>query len=187
MADTETKTTETTPTQGTPDVQDNTGTPTAGDAGKMFNEAEVNAIVEKRLARAKKDADKALEDERKKAQMTEAERLKAAKDEAEAKAEKALATANEILIRAEVKSIAADMGLVDGDAAYALIDRDGVEIKDGKVKGVKEALEALVKAKPWIKKGDAKGGSVGAGTIPAGVTNNKTDMNAFIRRAAGRG
>ncbi len=183
MADTDIKTDE---TKQNPDVQANTDTTTAGDAGKTFTQAELDAIIEKRLARAKKDADKALEDERKKAQMTEAERLKAAKDEAEAKAEKALATANEVLVRAEVKSIAADMGLVDGDAAYALIDRDSVELKDGKVKGVKEALEALVKEKPWIKKGETKGGSVGAGTNP-GSSNSKTDMNAFIRRAAGRG
>jgi len=182
MADTDIKTDE---TKQNPDVQANTDTTTAGDAGKTFTQAELDAIIEKRLARAKKDADKALEDERKKAQMTEAERLKAAKDEAEAKAEKALATANEVLVRAEVKSIAADMGLVDGDAAYALIDRDSVELKDGKVKGVKEALEALVKEKPWIKKGEAKG-SVGAGTNP-GSSNSKTDMNAFIRKAAGRG
>mgnify|MGYP001201212351 FL=1 len=182
MADTDIKTDE---TKQNPDVQANTDTTTAGDAGKTFTQAELDAIIEKRLARAKKDADKALEDERKKAQMTEAERLKAAKDEAEAKAEKALATANEVLVRAEVKSIAADMGLVDGDAAYALIDRDSVELKNGKVTGVKEALEALAKEKPWIKKGEAKG-SVGAGTNP-GSSNSKTDMNAFIRRAAGRG
>jgi hypothetical protein len=182
MADTETKTDE---TKQNPDVQANTDTTTAGDAGKTFTQAEVNEIIEKRLARAAKEKEKALEDERKKAAMTETERLRAAKEEAEAQAAKTLAAANEILIRAEVKSIAADMGLVDGDAAYALIDRDSVELKNGKVTGVKEALEALAKEKPWIKKGEAKG-SVGAGTNP-GSSNSKTDMNAFIRRAAGRG
>ena len=183
MADTDIKTDE---TKQNPDVQANTDTTTAGDAGKTFTQAELDAIIEKRLARAAKEKEKALEDERKRATMTETEKLRAAKEEAEAQAAKTLAAANEILIRAEVKSIAADMGLVDGDAAYALIDREDVEVKDGKVKGVKEALEALVKEKPRIKKGETKGGSVGAGTNP-GSSNSKTDMNAFIRRAAGRG
>jgi len=183
MPDTDIKTDE---TKQNPDVQANTDTTTAGDAGKTFTQAELDAIIEKRLARAAKEKEKALEDERKRATMTETEKLRAAKEEAEAKATQALAAANEVLIRAEVKSIAADMGLVDGDAAYALIDRDSVELKNGKVTGVKEALEALAKEKPWIKKGEAKAGSVGAGTNP-GSSNSKTDMNAFIRRAAGRG
>ena len=182
MADTDTKTDE---TKQNPDVQVNTDKTTE----KMLPQSEVDKVVEARLARDRKkweaEYQSKLEDERKKAAMTETERLRAAKEEAEAQAAKTLAAANEILIRAEVKSIAADMGLVDGDAAYALIDREDVEVKDGKVKGVKEALEALVKAKPWIKKGEAKG-SVGAGTNP-GSSNSKTDMNAFIRRAAGRG
>ncbi|MEA4884265.1 MAG: DUF4355 domain-containing protein [Clostridia bacterium] len=184
MADTDTKSEK---TEQTPDVQVNTDTPTAGDAGKTFTQAEVDSIVEKRLARAAKEKEKALEDERKKATMTETEKLKAAKEEAEANATKTLEAANEMFIRAEVKSIAADMGLVDGDAAYALIDRDSVELKSGKVTGVKEALEALVKTKPWIKRAEGKGGSVGAGTNPGGAPNSKTDMNAFIRKAAGRG
>ena len=186
MADTETKADE---TKQNPDVQANTDNTSTG-TDKNFSQADLDRVVQDRLARAEKkweaDLQKKLEDERKKAAMTETEKLTAAKEEAEAKAAQALAAANEMLIRAEVKSIAADMGLVDGDAAYALIDREDVEVKDGKVKGVKEALEALVKEKPWIKKGETKGGSVGAGTNP-GSSNSKTDMNAFIRRAAGRG
>jgi len=182
MPDTDTKTDE---TKQNPDVQVNTDKTTE----KMLPQSEVDKVVEARLARDRKkweaEYQSKLEDERKKAAMTETERLRAAKEEAEAQAAKTLAAANEILIRAEVKSIAADMGFVDGDAAYALIDRDSVELKNGKVTGVKEALEALAKEKPWIKKGEAKG-SVGAGTNP-GSSNSKTDMNAFIRRAAGRG
>jgi len=183
MADTETKTDE---TKQNPDVQVNTDKTTE----KMLPQSEVDKVVEARLARDRKkweaEYQSKLEDERKKAAMTETERLRAAKEEAEAQAAKTLAAANEILIRAEVKSIAADMGLVDGDAAYALVDRDSIELKDGKVKGVKEALEALVKAKPWLQ-GERKGGPVGSGTIPAGAAKHGQDMNSFIRKAAGRG
>ena len=201
MADTETKATtpEQAPEQAsaTPNVPDST----EQTADKMVPQSELNRVAgtvrieerkkwEAELAKERKKWETEfaakVDEERKKAAMTETERLKAEKEEAELKATQALAAANEILIRAEVKSIAADMGLVDGDAAYALIDRDGIELKSGKVTGVKEALEALVKEKPWIKKGETKGGSVGAGTNP-GSSNSKTDMNAFIRRAAGRG
>lgn len=185
MAD-ETTTAAPTQEQAAPDVQVSTGKTTE----KMLTQAEVDKIVETRLARDRKkwetEYQAKLEEERKKLTMTETEKLKAAKEEAEARAAKALAEANEILVRAEVKATAAEMGLVDGDAAYALVDRDSIEIKDGKVKGVKEALEALVKARPWLQ-GERKGGPVGSGTIPAGAAKHGQDMNAFIRRAAGRG
>jgi hypothetical protein len=185
MAD-ETTTAAPTQEQAAPDVQVSTGKTTE----KMLTQAEVDKIVEARLARDRKkwetEYQAKLEEERKKAAMSETEKLKAAKEEAEARAAKALAEANEILVRAEVKATAAEMGLVDGDAAYALVDRDSIELKDGKVKGVKEALEALVKARPWLQ-GERKGGPVGSGTIPAGAVKHGSDMNAFIRRAAGRG
>ena len=205
MADTETKATtpEQAPEQAsaTPNVPDST----EQTADKMVPQSELNRVAgtvrieerkkwEAELAKERKkwetEFTAKVDEERKKAAMTETERLKAEKEAAEKKATQALAAANEVLVRAEVKSIAADMGLVDGDAAYALLlanGRDDVEVKDGRVTGVKEVLEALVKEKPWLKKTDAKGGSVGAGTNPGGAPNSKTDMNAFIRRAAGRG
>ena len=201
MADTETKATtpEQAPEQAsaTPNVPDST----EQTADKMVPQSELNRVAgtvrieerkkwEAELAKERKKWETEfaakVDEERKKAAMTETERLKAEKEEAEARAAKALAEANEILVRAEVKATAAEMGLVDGDAAYALVDRDSIELKDGKVKGVKEALEALVKAKPWLQ-GERKGGPVGSGTIPAGAAKHGQDMNAFIRKAAGRG
>jgi hypothetical protein len=87
--------------------------------------------------------------------------------DANKKAQEAEAKANERLIKAEVKSIAVELKLVDADAAYALMDRTAVKINDaGEVEGVKEALEALTKAKPYlVGKGDTVGG-VGSGSNP---------------------
>jgi hypothetical protein len=86
--------------------------------------------------------------------------------EARAKAQEAEQRANERLIRAEVKAVATELGLVDADAALALMDRSGVKIADdGSVEGVKEALEALVTVKPWLKK-PAENVSIGGGTNP---------------------
>ena len=93
--------------------------------------------------------------------------------EAQAKAQEAEKRANERLVRAEVISLATDMGLVDADAALALMDRTDVTVKDdGTVDGVKEALEALVAAKPWLKKEQKT--TVGGGTNPPGGAEPKT-------------
>lgn len=84
--------------------------------------------------------------------------------------------ANNKLITAEVKTIGTTMGLLDADAALALMDKSGVKVDDkGVVSGAKEALEALKTAKPYLFKTDeAKptgekrdvGGNVGEGGAP---------------------
>lgn len=62
-----------------------------------------------------------------------------------------IAKANERLISAEVKSIGASIGLIDTDAAAVLMDKTKITVKDdGTVEGVKDALEALRKSKPYM-------------------------------------
>ncbi|HEX7021398.1 MAG TPA: hypothetical protein VF171_00975 [Trueperaceae bacterium] len=93
--------------------------------------------------------------------------------EANRKAQEATEKANERLVRAEVKSVAADLGLVDAEAAYALMDRSNVQVADdGTVDGVKEALEALAEAKPYLKAQPKGNGNVGSGTNPGGDGNS---------------
>lgn len=82
---------------------------------------------------------------------------------------KAIADAQEagkkLMVRAEVTAQAAALGIVDPDA-FALADLSKVQVADdGKVSGVKETLEALVAAKPYLKKA-ATGAAIGAGTNP---------------------
>lgn len=110
--------------------------------------------------------------------------------EARKKGQDAEERANQKLIRAEVKAVATELGIVDADAALALIDRTGIGITDtGDVKGVKPALEALIKAKPYLV---GKPGAVGGGSNPAGSgggaggAGSGKSMNDFIRRAAGK-
>jgi len=99
-------------------------------------------------------------------------------EEARRKAQEAEQRANERLIRAEVKSLAAEMGLLDADAVLALMDRSKVAVKDdGTVEGVKEAVEALVAAKPWLKKEGSK--QVGGGTNPPGGGNVMPDLETL--------
>lgn len=168
--------------QAAPDVQ----VSTEQTADKMVPQSELNRVAgtvrieerkkwEAELAKERKkwEAEFAakVDEERKKAAMTETERLKAEKEAAEKKAQDAMRTANERLLRAEVKATAVALDIVDPDAAYALMDRDAVSVaEDGTTQGVEDALKALIKDKPYLLR--QKGAqSVGGATNPAASGN----------------
>ncbi len=100
----------------------------------------------KRLAELEEKERKAKEDE-----MTETERLTVELAESDAQ-NKSLKTQHaEALLRYEVIAQASAAGFIDPNDAYNLIDLKVVEVDDdGKITGVKEALEALVKDKPYL-------------------------------------
>lgn len=59
--------------------------------------------------------------------------------------------ANNLLIAAEVKSLGAEMGLIDPDTALLLMKRDNVKVDaQGKVTGVQAALDELKGAKGYL-------------------------------------
>ena len=65
--------------------------------------------------------------------------------------------AKQALLRAEVRALGAELGVVDADVVWQLVDLSKAQIADdGKITGVKEAIEALLKDKPFLK------GSTGA-------------------------
>lgn len=168
--------------------------------GERAKRAEASAAKKALEARAKElgfesaeemeAAVKAHKDAQDKAK-TDLEKAQEAAQKAEAEREKALSAANDRLIRAEVKLQASELGVVDADAAYALMDRSEVEVADdGAVKGVKEALEALVKAKPYLKgsatpgrSGGEFGGGQGSPDIDAQIKSaeEKKDWREVIR------
>lgn len=66
-------------------------------------------------------------------------------------AQEAEKRANDKLIRAEIKSIGAGLGIIDPDVAYLLVGKESLVIKeDGSVEGVKEALEQVIQEKPYL-------------------------------------
>lgn len=76
--------------------------------------------------------------------------------------------ANDILITAEAKTISAELGFIDADVAFQLMDKANVKVDEaGKVTGVKEALEALKEAKPFLtgKQGGAWGQKQGGAPV----------------------
>lgn len=169
-------------------------TPTPEDKGGatkvMFSDeqqAEVDRLVLARLARAEKDAgQRTLEAQAKslgyesyaameaaakahkatqEKEKSDLQREQEAKVAAEAKAAQAEERAKQAYIKASFVAHAAGANLVDVEDAFRLADLSGVTVKDdGTVEGVKEVVEALVKAKPYLIK-------TGGGYVPAGGGN----------------
>lgn len=137
---------------------------------RTFTQAELDEIVTKRLERERKkyadyddlksqlQALAAADEERKRAEMSEKERLEAdmsaalkKAEEAEQARSKALETANQRLINAEFKVVAKEAGIEYVDDALRLADLSGVSVdEEGNVTGVKEVIEALVESKPYL-------------------------------------
>jgi hypothetical protein len=123
-----------------------------------MRQEELDAIVEGRLARERaKFADydelkrKATEAEN--ASKTETEKLAAERDAAKAEGKTAIATAQAILRRAEIKVEAMAAGAVDpADIVRFLADDDTIVVtKDGEVQGAKLAVKRLLDEKPYLK------------------------------------
>lgn len=86
-------------------------------------------------------------------------------------AQQQLARANDMLVKAEVRARGASMGLLDADAAMALLDHSGVKVQEnGAVAGVQEALETLKESKPYLFQVLPNGGEKAAPGITTGVT-----------------
>lgn len=147
---------------------------------KSFTQADVDRIVQERLARAKPPADyddlKAAAqrlEEIEAANKSDLEKAQTRADEAEKRAEQAQNRANDALRRAAVMSAATTAGAIDADAVIAMLDQDAVTIgDDGQVTGAEEAVKALLESKPYlvgtsngepVKKSVADGGQRGAG------------------------
>lgn len=155
---------------------------------KTFTQDELDAVISKRLARERKTWEKQMDEERQKAAMTESERLAAEKAEAEKKADEAMGRANRILITAEAKAVAAELGVLPERLSYAvrLADLDAIEAEDGEVDtaSIKAAMQKVITDLPELKRQTTK--DIGSATNPGTKSSAGESMNEFIRRAAGR-
>jgi hypothetical protein len=184
---------ETTPsTSGGAGTDATTGNQAGGQQGqdKTFTQADVDRIVQERLARERdkyKDYDQIKADaeayrQQQEASKSELQKAQEKAQKAETEKAQALVQANERLIKAEVKLVSVELGIVDPDAAYALMDRTNVKVRDdGTVAGVKEALEALLKTKTYLKK---QGGSGGVGSPGGNPGDKQVDEAAEAKKLA---
>jgi len=174
------------------DNENDSGKETNKTDGRVIfdSQDDFDALIQSRINKAVKKKEEEMAANKAKESMTEIERLKAEKEESDKKALAATNKANRTLIKAEVISQATKLNIVDPSAAFALMDLDNVTIDDnGNVKGVGVSLKALIKEKSYLVNENhssvkSSGDDQNAG---AGKKKKNFDMNALIRRAAGRG
>jgi hypothetical protein len=130
------------------------GAPPAGDAGRTFSQADVDRIVQERLARAKTTPPADYEDlkqkaakldEIEKANQTELERAQARAAELEQREQRAKQT----LIEAAVLAEGTRQQAIKPEHLHRLIDLNEVTVgDDGRVTGVSEAVKAFLDTNP---------------------------------------
>ena len=136
---------------------------TESPADKTFTQDEVNRM----MGQARRDARSqfsdyselksraAKADELEQANLTEAERLEVRVTDAEKRATDAQEQVSSAMIASEVKVRATQMGIVDPDAAFLLLNKKNVayNVTDG-VSGVDDALAQLLEDKPYLRAGN---------------------------------
>ena len=91
-------------------------------------------------------------DELEQAQLTEKERLEARVEQAEKNAQAADQRISEAMIATAVQVQASQMGIVDPEAAFLLVDRTNIRYTaEAGVSGVEDALTQLLETKPYLK------------------------------------
>lgn len=157
---------------------------------RTFTQEELDRIVSDRLGRERKkltdlfgeDPEKVAQalKEQKDKEKSETDKLREQATQAEAKAKAAEERAKTALIEAAFVVAAKEANIVDPEDALKLADLGQVQVDDqGTVKGVKEAIEALTKAKPYLVKQGS--GQVGSPSTPAGGGGNNPTLGGYPR------
>lgn len=150
---------------------------------RTFTEEQVNRIVQERLARQKaqfKDYDE-LKDraarlqELEDAQKSELEKAQERAVQLEKQAADAAARAQDAVLRSAVVAEAARKNVVDPDAAVALLNKESLVLgDDGAPTNIAEAMDELLKAKPYLVGGGRGSGSADLGARGGGVQGQIT-------------
>jgi len=164
--------------QVTEDVATDTGSAPAPTAqtGRTFSQAEVDDLIKARLDRERKRAEQKLNESL--GQYADYETLKeqaakwqeieeANKSEAQKAADRAARLEKRLAeiqsenarlaedyqkaqMKTAVVSAATRLGFADPSDAWAFLDPSALQIDEGEIKGVEEALKALAEAKPYL-------------------------------------
>lgn len=162
-----------------------------GGGEKLFSQEDLDKIIQKRLARERKSWETQLEEEKKKASMSEAERLKAEKEEVEARLTALQTEHSKRLINAEAKLIATELGVKADKMKYLmkLVDLDEVTLdEEGNVdtEELTKSIQAVLDAIPELKGGVVipKAGAEFNGNVDS--SNQATSSFADVINAIGR-
>ncbi|AXF39767.1 hypothetical protein LEY_6 [Paenibacillus phage Ley] len=170
------------------------------ETSKTFTQEELDKIVADRLARERKKAEKYSDYDDIKTKLAEYERLAEEKRQADLSEQERLAEAakkheeekqtladelekmrgeieKERITNEFIKAATGKVAYVD--AALKLADLSGVKVKDGKVTGMDEVVEGLLKDNPFLANKPQQ--PVGGGTNPSGDSAqvDVKDMNPF--------
>jgi uncharacterized protein involved in type VI secretion and phage assembly len=167
-------------------------------AAKSYSPEEMERIIAQRVNKAKQGfadyddlkAKAARADELEQAQQTETDKLRSKAEresqkraEAEEKASKAQQRAQTALMRAAVVAAASQLNAADPGDVFTLLDKSSLSIDDDdSVSGAREAVDALLKAKPHLLRRTAGGFDGGRQGGPVSPGQSMTDR---IREAAG--
>ena len=125
-----------------------TGTPTAeetADTRPPVPETNSDGYWKRQHEKAQRELDSL-----RKAQMSEAERIKVERDEARAEAQAAREQMHQILLQTRFEAEAMKSGCIDPEAAFSLADRGLLQMQDGKPVGIGKALKALAESRPYL-------------------------------------
>jgi hypothetical protein len=125
-----------------------TGTPTAeetADTRPPVPESNSDGYWKRQHEKAQRELDTL-----RKAQMSEAERIKVERDEARAEAQAAREQMHQILLQTRFEAEAMKSGCIDPEAAFSLADRGLLQMQDGKPVGIGKALKALAESRPYL-------------------------------------
>lgn len=128
-----------------------TAPPATAPVGKTYDEAHVERLTQD-AAKVRSERN-AMEAELKKlqdSQLSETERASKRLQELEAKHATFESERQTLQLQMQVERMARQLGIVDEDAAYKLLDTSSIKWQDGKPIGVDEALKSLVESKPYL-------------------------------------
>lgn len=156
-------------------------TGTGNESAKLreeLEEARREAAKLRAESKRRADADKAAED----AKLSEAERIQRELAELKAKNQELEQRDRENAFQRSAISVATKLGFRNPDMAARLIDRTQVDWTDaGQPRNLERLLGEILRSDPYLGRSTPDFGGGNRGGTPQG-----TDMNAFIRRAAGR-
>lgn len=189
-----------------------TGSPASGAAGgepRSFTQDQVDAIVQERLARDRRDRPSDDEianlreragklDEIEAANRSELERAIERAEAAERERDDTKTTTQKALRTAEIRAAAATAGAIDAGEVYAILaaggfktkDKDGKELEvtvgdDGLVTGAKEAVEALLASKQHLVGNGTPDPGPGGGGARTTVSSSSLDEQIAEAEKAG--
>lgn len=173
------------------DAQEVESTTEVNIASRNFDQDDVNRMMAnvRREERAKFADYKDLQtraqkaDELEQAQLSEQEKLAQRATEAERQASEATSKISDVSISAEVRIKAVQLGVVDPDAAYLLMDKSSVSYDPANgVVGVDNALSRLLEEKPYLKGNASRSPNINPeGGQPAPVTRLTDDQREAAR------